>query len=191
MTVNKPLAGIRVLDMTRVLAGPFCTMILANLGAEVVKIESPEGDDARRFGPFIDHQPDKSAYFYSINCGKKSVALDLKTTTGKRILAELLQKNDKLFEGLCDVLQNAELKLDSRFRTNQLRTVHRDALQNIIQHSLKQETTDHWLKELHTKKSRAQRSTLLKTFSMTRKSQREACSCRWKEKRGSRLWAIQ
>lgn len=57
------------------------TMILNNLGAQVIKIEAPEkGDDARHFGPFINGDPDKSAYFYSINCGKKSICLDLKTT---------------------------------------------------------------------------------------------------------------
>ncbi len=98
MIPQQPLHGIRVVDLTRVLAGPYCTMILKNLGAEIIKVEAPTGDDARQFGPFIDGQPEKSAYFYSINCGKKSVALDLKTEGGKQILAELIRKTDVLIE---------------------------------------------------------------------------------------------
>lgn len=70
-----PLHGIRVLDFTRVLAGPYCTMILADMGAEVIKVEHPEGgDDARAFGPFLEG---KSAYFMSINRGKKSITVNL------------------------------------------------------------------------------------------------------------------
>jgi CoA:oxalate CoA-transferase len=98
MISQQPLHGIRVVDLTRVLAGPYCTMILKNLGAEIIKVEAPTGDDSRQFGPFIDGKPEKSAYFYSINCGKKSVALDLKTDGGKEILADLIRKTDVLFE---------------------------------------------------------------------------------------------
>lgn len=93
-----PLKDIRVLDLTRVLAGPFCTMILCNLGAEVIKVEASNGDDARQFGPFIDNISEKSAYFYSINCGKKSVVLNLKTDVGKRLLCQLIKKVDVLVE---------------------------------------------------------------------------------------------
>src|SRR5688500_1588379 len=59
-----PLSGVTVVDLTRVLAGPYCTMVLADLGARVIKVEGPGGDDAREFGPFIDG---RSAYFESIN----------------------------------------------------------------------------------------------------------------------------
>jgi CoA:oxalate CoA-transferase len=74
--VSGPFAGLLVVDLTRVLAGPYVTMILADMGATVVKVEQPgAGDDARGFPPFING---KSAYFTSLNRGKKSIALDLK-----------------------------------------------------------------------------------------------------------------
>ncbi len=95
-TENKPLSGIRVLDLTRVLAGPYCTMMLADMGAEVIKIEIPSGgDDARHFGPFANGQ---SLYFASINRGKKSVSLNLKTDKGREILTALIRQCDVLAE---------------------------------------------------------------------------------------------
>ncbi|MBU4055778.1 MAG: CoA transferase [Proteobacteria bacterium] len=98
MAFEKPLTGIRVLDLTRVLAGPYCTMILRNLGAEIIKIEAPSGDDSRGFGPFIDGDLQKSAYFYSINCGKKSLAMDLKQDQGKQVLADLIKASHVLVD---------------------------------------------------------------------------------------------
>jgi CoA:oxalate CoA-transferase len=92
----KPLANINVLDLTRVLAGPFCTMLLGDLGAEIVKVEIPgEGDDARSFGPFKNN---KSVYFLSLNRGKKSISLNLKTEKGKQILLDLIKHVDVLVE---------------------------------------------------------------------------------------------
>lgn len=92
----KPLEGVRVLDLTRVLAGPFCTMMLLDLGAEVVKVEVPGvGDDSRAFGPFKNGQ---SLYFLNINRGKQSVALDLKSAEGKALLLELAKKSDVIVE---------------------------------------------------------------------------------------------
>ena len=92
----KPLDGIKIIDMTRVLAGPYCAMVLQDLGAEVVKIENPEtGDDSRSFGPYKNG---KSLYFTAINCGKKSVTLNLKHPDGKRILKELAKRADVLLE---------------------------------------------------------------------------------------------
>lgn len=94
--MSLPLSGIRVLDLTRVLAGPFCTMILSDLGAEVIKVEIPgSGDDARAFGPFLNN---RSLYFLSINRAKKSVSLNLKTQRGKEILKELVKHCDILVE---------------------------------------------------------------------------------------------
>ena len=92
-----PLQGVRVLDLTRVLAGPYCTMILADLGAEVVKVERYEtGDDARQFGPFL---PDgNSAYFASINRGKKSITLDLKDESDQEKFCRLVEQADVLVE---------------------------------------------------------------------------------------------
>lgn len=94
--MSKPLEGIRVLDLTRVLAGPFCTMILSDLGAEVVKVEMPvKGDDSRAFGPFIGK---RSLYFVSINRGKKSISLNLKNPKGKQILLDMVQHFDVIIE---------------------------------------------------------------------------------------------
>ncbi len=91
-----PLDGIKVLDLTRVLAGPFTTMILCDLGADVIKIEQPEiGDEARNFGPFKNGF---SLYFMSINRGKKSVTLNLKSDQGKSIFRQLVKKSDILVE---------------------------------------------------------------------------------------------
>ena len=94
--MSLPLSGIRVLDLTRVLAGPFCTMILSDLGAEVIKVEIPvSGDDSRAFGPFVHN---RSLYFLSINRGKKSISLNLKTQRGKDLLKELVKHSDILVE---------------------------------------------------------------------------------------------
>jgi CoA:oxalate CoA-transferase len=91
-----PLAGVTVLDLTRVLAGPYCTMVLADLGARVIKIEQPgTGDDSRAYGPFMNGQ---SAYFGSLNRGKESIALNLKDPGDKLIFEKLLAVTDVLVE---------------------------------------------------------------------------------------------
>ena len=91
-----PLSGILVVDLTRVLAGPFCTMVLADLGARVVKVETPgRGDDARAIGPFVDG---RSAYFLSLNRGKESLSLDLKRDGDRAIFETLLERADVLVE---------------------------------------------------------------------------------------------
>ena len=94
--MNGPLKDILVLDLTRVLVGPYCTMILSDLGARVIKVEAPEiGDDSRKFGPFID---DQSAYFMSLNRGKESIALNLKNSDDKKIFEQIVKKADVLVE---------------------------------------------------------------------------------------------
>jgi CoA:oxalate CoA-transferase len=94
--MNGPLQGLLVLDLTRVLVGPYCTMVLSDLGARVIKVEAPEtGDDSRSFGPFVE---DQSAYFMSLNRGKESIALNLKNTEDKKIFEKILEKADILVE---------------------------------------------------------------------------------------------
>tara|TARA_Y100001970_G_scaffold260319_1_gene342256 strand:- start:2167 stop:3309 length:1143 start_codon:yes stop_codon:yes gene_type:complete len=94
--MDGPLKNLLVVDLTRVLVGPYCTMILSDLGARVIKIEAPEtGDDSRKFGPFVN---DYSAYFMSLNRGKESIALNLKNDDDKKIFEKILSKADILVE---------------------------------------------------------------------------------------------
>ena len=93
----KPLAGLRVLDLSRILAGPWATQMLADLGAEVIKIERPgTGDDTRSWGP--PYAGGESAYFMGANRGKKSLAIDLKTPAGAALVRDLAAKSDILVE---------------------------------------------------------------------------------------------
>ena len=94
--MDGPLKNLLVVDLTRVLVGPYCTMILSDLGARVIKVEAPEiGDDSRKFGPFIENY---SAYFMSLNRGKESIALNLKNDDDKKIFEKILAKADILVE---------------------------------------------------------------------------------------------
>lgn len=90
------LQSVRVLDLTRILGGPYCTQILADQGAEIIKVESPLGDETRRWGPPFDS--DTSAYFYGTNRTKKSIVLDLKKAISKKVLEKLMQDCDVLVE---------------------------------------------------------------------------------------------
>ena len=112
----RPLEGLRILDLTRVLAGPYCTLLLADLGAEVVKVERPgSGDDAREFGPFLESG--QSAYFASINRGKKSIALDLKNGEDRERFLQLADSADVIVENYrAGTMQRLDLD------ANQLRT---------------------------------------------------------------------
>eukprot|EP01135_Chromosphaera_perkinsii_P008558 Nk52_evm24s1400 gene=Nk52_evmTU24s1400 len=108
-----PLSGVRVLDMGRILAAPYCSMLLGDLGAEIIKVEALKGDDTRQWGPpflekeqregegnegTVDDQARQSAYFLGTNRNKKSIAVDFKTEAGKRIIKELAAKSDILLE---------------------------------------------------------------------------------------------
>ncbi|WP_026090619.1 CoA transferase [Sandarakinorhabdus sp. AAP62] len=91
-----PLSDITIIDLSRVLAGPYATMVLADLGARVIKVENPKGgDDARAYGPFIRGH---SAYFASINRGKQSIALDLKSAEDRLLFEALLERADVLVD---------------------------------------------------------------------------------------------
>jgi len=91
-----PFNGVLVIDLTRVLAGPFCTMMLADLGARVIKVENPQGgDDSRHFEPFINGT---SGYFESLNRGKESIALDLKKDDDRETFVSLVRRADVLVE---------------------------------------------------------------------------------------------
>lgn len=92
----QPLSGIRVLDMSRVLAGPYCTMMLGDLGAEVIKVESPEGDDTRRWGP--PYQGSESAYYLCCNRNKRSIVLDLDSEEGRVAAKQLASRSQVLVE---------------------------------------------------------------------------------------------
>lgn len=92
----KALAGIRILDVSRLLTGPYCTMLLADMGADVIKIEVPgRGDDARMFGPFKNGE---SGYFMTLNRNKRGVTLDLRKAEGQEVLRELAKSADVLLE---------------------------------------------------------------------------------------------
>ena len=95
-----PLEGLKVVELARILAGPWAGQVLADLGAEVIKVESPEGDDTRRWGPpFIEREGDRSAaYFHSCNRGKKSVAADFRTPEGQALVRDLVADADIVIE---------------------------------------------------------------------------------------------
>jgi len=97
---NKPLAGLRVIELARILAGPWAGQTLADLGAEVIKVEAPGGDDTRRWGPpFIDREGGPvAAYFHAANRGKRSVVADFRTPEGQQKVRDLLADADILIE---------------------------------------------------------------------------------------------
>src|SRR5580765_3023867 len=88
-----PLAGVRIVDLSRILAGPLCTMVLADLGADVIKVERPgEGDDTRHWGP--PFAGDDAAYFLSLNRNKRSVTAELGSTEGASFVRRLIASSD-------------------------------------------------------------------------------------------------
>ena len=96
MSQPGPLSGITIVDLSRILAGPYCTHLMAEMGARVIKVEAPKtGDDARQYGPFTNG---KSTYFASVNRGKESIVLDLKAAGDREIFERLLDKADAIVE---------------------------------------------------------------------------------------------
>jgi crotonobetainyl-CoA:carnitine CoA-transferase CaiB-like acyl-CoA transferase len=100
MSDKSPLAGIKVLELARILAGPWCGQTLADLGADVIKVESPEGDDTRKWGPpYIEKDGERSAaYFHAANRGKRSVVADFTTEEGRALVWKLAAQSDVLIE---------------------------------------------------------------------------------------------
>ena len=95
---NSLLSGVRVLDLTRIMAGPYCTMMLGDLGADVLKVEAPgRGDDTRHWGPPFT-ESGEAAYFLCVNRNKRSITLDLKSERGLEILKDLIRHSDVLVE---------------------------------------------------------------------------------------------
>src|ERR1700684_598878 len=94
-----PLSGLLVADFSRVLAGPYCTMLLADLGADVIKVESPGGDDTRQWMPPVNEEG-RSTYFLAINRNKRSVALNLKDQADLAAAQELARRADGLVEDI-------------------------------------------------------------------------------------------
>ncbi|HZC46482.1 MAG TPA: CoA transferase, partial [Candidatus Acidoferrum sp.] len=92
---NEILGGVRVLDFTTIVSGPYCTRLLADLGAEVIKLEPPEGDFIRTQPPL---RAGKSAYFAHLNCGKKSVAMDLRQAGAVELVQQLAARSDVIVE---------------------------------------------------------------------------------------------
>ncbi len=114
----KPLDGIRVVDLSRILAGPYCSMFLSDFGADIIKIENPnKGDDTRAYGPpFVNGE---SVYFMSVNRGKRSLALDLKSPKGREILTKLIRQSDVLLENFRrDFLQSIGFGYDEVVKLN-------------------------------------------------------------------------
>ena len=98
--MTSPLAGLKVVELARILAGPWAGQTLADLGAEVIKVEAPEGDDTRRWGPpFIEREGDRSAaYFHATNRGKRSVVCDFREAEGQDFVRRLVADADVVIE---------------------------------------------------------------------------------------------
>ncbi len=119
--MSAPLEGIRVIELARILAGPWAGQTLADLGADVIKVEAPEGDDTRRWGPpFIDREGDRSAaYFHATNRGKRSITVDFRTAEGQETVRRLVAGADVLIENFkLEGLKKYGLDWDSLRKVN-------------------------------------------------------------------------
>ena len=121
--MTAPLAGLRVIELARILAGPWAGQTLSDLGADVIKVEAPEGDDTRRWGPpFIDRENDRSAaYFHATNRGKKSVTVDFRTPEGQETVRRLVADADVVIENTAGQLVGVEVKAAATVKQSDLR----------------------------------------------------------------------
>jgi CoA:oxalate CoA-transferase len=120
--MEQPLAGVNILDLTGKIAGPYCTKLLADFGADVIKIEDPDGGDpARKLGPFLNDEPhpEKSGLFLYLNTNKRGITLNLKCETGKRIFKEMVARADVLVESFTpQVMPSLGLEYETLERIN-------------------------------------------------------------------------
>ena len=115
------LAGVVVLDLTQMLAGPYCTMILADHGADVIKIEPPHGDMSRGLGPYaeLDIEKQNSGYFHSINRNKRSIILNLKIASDREIFFQMVAKADVVIENFrAGVMERLGLSYEKLLEVN-------------------------------------------------------------------------
>ena len=109
----KPLEGIRVIELARILAGPWIGQTLADLGADVIKVESPEGDDTRTWGPpYLDTEGERAAaYYHACNRGKRSIVADFTSAEGQTLVRKLVETADIVIENFKVVLKNQKYLL--------------------------------------------------------------------------------
>jgi len=120
--INQPLSGVKVLDLSWYISGPYCTKLLADYGADVLKVEMPgEGDPARKLGPFFkdDPHPEKSGLFLYLNTNKKGITLNLKSSWGNDVIKELVKDVDILVESFSpDVMERLGLSYEDLEKIN-------------------------------------------------------------------------
>ncbi|MGO4760513.1 CoA transferase, partial [Streptomyces sp. 2MCAF27] len=126
MSTGGALHGVRVLDLSRVLAGPLCAQMLADHGAEVIKVEFPAGDETRRWGPpFVDEAESMSAYYQGLNRSKANIGLDLRVERAREVLHELIARADVVVENFkAGTLNRWGLGYESRLSQEFPRLVH-------------------------------------------------------------------
>ena len=109
--MNNILEGVKIIDLTRAVAGPFASQILSDFGADIIKVEPPQGDDSRQWGPYVNGE---SGFFMSLNRGKKSICLNLKEEGGKQVIRDLVKDADvimgELFEILYQLRKQSQIK---------------------------------------------------------------------------------
>ena len=120
--MEQPLSGVKILDLPGTISGPFCTKLLADYGADVIKVENPDGGDpTRKLGPFLDDEPhpEKSGLFLYLNTNKRGITLNLETKTGRKIFKKLVEQADILVESFApEVMHSLGLDYEALDKIN-------------------------------------------------------------------------